>query len=582
MGVGKSTFAFSQESIVLGVDSTTINIMRDNQSYSHRLATTEGTIATLPVGTTSYIWSPTAKDLEPFIRVNGRQKTFNITVTLYTYNGSTTVGWDAHFLTITLSDTDGKPSLNVTPTDVYGHIAKYGGLVSSQSKLSVAVTTSGKYGATVGTPSGSFVGQSYTGSSMTFIPQNDITYVTVQNYGDLSSISWLSLEGRTWKNIQGLSLPYTGTLSVKATDSRGFTSSYYKNYKILPYTAPTISNSDIVRCDSNGDKSLSGTYVKASVDYSIASLNAKNTKKLVIKYKSSTDSNWTSKSVALSAYSGIASVIMSDFVTGGSYDFKIELSDDFNTATDDASICTNGTILEIDGDGKSIVLGDTYGYNALLRQEAFEVRKGITTKLKISDDEFSYPIPNTIIDCNSVVTNSKLYNMFVNGSGVGNYPILNDGWLETTVYSSNTNYRFQRYTTCAGSVYERSMTDGTWGAWGRQLRQFILYSNNGANVDEAITLSETVTNFEQLTIQFVTNDTNYGSTNIFNPNGKRAMLVGGNANTTAGTMYMKYKTVYINDNTITRVDSRYGETQLTNGSYNTTDMIRVIKVIGWR
>lgn len=582
MGVDKSIFSFSQGSIVLGVDSTTVNIVCNNQSYSHRLATTEGTIATLPVGITSYVWSPTTKDLESFVIANIRQKTFNITVTLYTYNGNTIVGLDSHFLTITLSDTDGKPLLNVIPTDVYEHIDKYGGLVSGQSKLSVAVSTNGKYGATVGTPSGSFVGQSYTGSSMTFIPKNDIAYVTVQNYGDLSSISWLSLEGQTWKSIQGLSLPYTGTLSIKATDSRGFTSSYYKNYKILPYATPTIINSDVVRCDSNGDRSLSGTYVKASVDYLITSINAKNTKKLVVKYKSSTDDNWTSKNVALSAYSGITSVIMPNFIIGKSYDFEIILSDDFNTITDNTSIRTNGTVLEVSGNGESIILGDAYGYNARLRQEAFEVRKGITTKLKISDDEFSYPIPNTTIDCNSVVTNSKLYNMFVNGSGVGNYPILNDGWLETTVYSSNTNYRFQRYTTCAGSVYERSMTDGTWGAWGRQLRQFILYSNDGANVDEAITLSETVTNFEQLTIQFVTNDTNYGSTNIFNPNGKRAMLVGGNANTTAGTMYMKYKTVYINDNTITRVDSRYGETQLTNGSYNTTDIIRVIKVIGWR
>lgn len=582
MGVGKSTFAFTKESIVLGADSTTINITSDNQLYSHRLATTKGTIATLPVGTTSYTWSPTASDLAAFIKENTHQKTFNITVTLYTYNGSTEVGLDAHYLTLTLSDADGRPSLSVATTDTLGHITKYGGLVSSQSKLGVTVTTSGKYDATVGIPSGSFVGQSYTGSPMMFVPRNDLTYVTVQNWGDLSEIKWTNLNGQAWGSVQGLSLPYKGTLVVRATDSRGFTSSYYKNYTILPYTPPTISNSDVIRCDSAGTLSLSGTYVKASIAYSITSLSAKNTKKLVIKYKSSTSSSWTSNTVTLSDYSGTKSVIMSNFTVGASYDFKMELSDDFSTDTDEMALRTSGTVLEVDASGESVVLGDIYGYNALLRPDEFEVRKGISTKLKISDGEFRYPVPNVTVDCNAVTTNSKLYNIFTSSADAVNYPIANNGWLETTVYTGDTNYRFQRYTTYNGTVYERSMTDGVWSAWGRHLRQFVLYSNYNAAVDTTATLSESAANFEEITIQFVTNADNYSSVTVMNPNGKSVMLVGGSASTTAGTMYMKYKTVLINGTKITRVNTRFGETQLTTNFYNKTDVIRVVRVIGWR
>ena len=60
MGVGKSTFAFTNTAITLDGGSTTINITRDNQSYSHKLSHGYGTIATLAVGTTSYTWEPTA------------------------------------------------------------------------------------------------------------------------------------------------------------------------------------------------------------------------------------------------------------------------------------------------------------------------------------------------------------------------------------------------------------------------------------------------------------------------------------------------------------------------------------------
>ena len=114
------------------------------------------------------------------------------------------------------------------------------------------------------------------------------------------------------------------------------------------------------------------------------------------------------------------------------------------------------------------------------------------------------------------------------------------------------------------------------------LRQFVLYSNDNAAVNTTATLSESAANFEEMTIQFVTNDGNYGSVTVINPNGKRVMLVGGNANTTDGTMFMKYKTVLINGTKITRVDNRFGETKLTNNVYNKTDIIRVIRVIGWR
>ena len=86
MGVGKSTFTFSNSSITINGGSTTITITRDNQSYSHKLLHGYGVIATLPVGTTDYAWTPTASDLASFFSEIPNQKTRLIDVYLDTYN----------------------------------------------------------------------------------------------------------------------------------------------------------------------------------------------------------------------------------------------------------------------------------------------------------------------------------------------------------------------------------------------------------------------------------------------------------------------------------------------------------------
>lgn len=83
-------------------------------------------------------------------------------------------------------------------------------------------------------------------------------------------------------------------------------------------------------------------------------------------------------------------------------------------------------------------------------------------------------IPNASVDCNLVDTSGKLYNMFSRDSDeTRNFPIRINGWLETMVYSSDTNYRTQRYTTYKGVVYERNMIDGVWTAWARQMPMLI-------------------------------------------------------------------------------------------------------------
>lgn len=112
MGVGKTTFEFSNSSIAIDGGSTNISLTRDNQSYTNKLSHGYDDIYTYPAGVTDYTWSPTASQLTKFFEEVPSQKTRLIDVYLDTYNGSTKVGRDVHALNVTLLDDTGKPDIS--------------------------------------------------------------------------------------------------------------------------------------------------------------------------------------------------------------------------------------------------------------------------------------------------------------------------------------------------------------------------------------------------------------------------------------------------------------------------------------
>lgn len=519
MGVGKSTFAFTNTAITLDSGSTTINITRDNQSYSHKLSHGYGTIATLAVGTTSYTWKPTAAQLTKFFEEVPNQKTRQIDVYLDTYNGSTLVGRDVHALTVTLSEATGKATISgFAINDGNSTTSGWGIVVDGKSALSIAKTVTAKYGANI--------------------------TKAVFTYG--------SNEFMTIDDLVG-SLPLTAAaksynIGYKVTDSRGFVTTASVSKSCARYEAPMIDTLEMVRCDSSGNETEAGTKAKAIVKGSWASIGGKNTATFKLGYKLQNGTSYTYQTITVT--NGVVNVeqILSVTLSADSdYLFAVSLVDGLGGSFTEESIgfSNSKNIMYVSADGEELILGSSSDGNILIGPDHVDIRKGENVRASFEADRltlgdgylrvecidadggtgkwtgikavdplvksmelaiddgtnhgnwialslaqkgkpsgtgstpiagyaslyadhinfkaaqsltYDIPVLNSG-DCNTLTRSGKWY--LANGSI--NRPIDKNGWLETKLYS--TDHCHQTYTTYTGEIYTRTMQAGTWGGW---------------------------------------------------------------------------------------------------------------------
>ncbi len=101
--------------------------------------------------------------------------------------------------------------------------------------------------------------------------------------------SWTAKVGTSSKNTipATFDLLKAGGIEVSLTlkDSRGFSVTKTETINVLSYSAPTISVKSLYRCDSEGNKTTSGTYLLGNTQAVYSSLNGKNTPRIVYKYK---------------------------------------------------------------------------------------------------------------------------------------------------------------------------------------------------------------------------------------------------------------------------------------------------------
>lgn len=518
MGVGKSTFAFTNTAITLDGESTTINITRDNQSYSHKLSHGYGSIATLAVGTTSYTWKPTAAQLTDFFKEVPNQKTRLIDVYLDTYNGSILVGRDVHALTVTLSETTGKATISgFAINDGNATTKGWGVIVDGKSTLTASKTVTANHGANI--------------------------TKAVFTYG---SNEYMSVEDLV-ASLPLTTSPTNYTIGYKVTDSRGFVTTASLTKSCAKYEAPTIDTLEMVRCDSSGNETEAGTKAKAIVKGSWASIGGKNTATFKLGYKLQNGDSYTYQTITVT--NGIVDVeqILSVTLSADSdYLFAVSLVDGLSGIFAEESIgfSNSKNIMYISADGEELVLGSSSDGNILIGPDHVDIRKGENVrasfqanKLSLGDGYFemlcttddsgekrvasihstdplvqssnfvlwnegktdyaSLNLNQTIIpsgistalagtgatlradhivlkpkqtltydipvlqagNCNELIASGKYYL----GNNSTNRPVNKNGWLESMLYS--TDYCYQRYTTYTGEMYERMMQAGTWGSW---------------------------------------------------------------------------------------------------------------------
>lgn len=305
----------------------TITCNRASDSFTHTLSYrfegATGTIAT-NVGT-SYSWTP------PWTLANQIPDSTqgSCVITCTTYSGSTVIGTDTTRFILYIPTNKASPSVDtVTITEASeGLAAKFGTYVRNKSTLAVNVAGSGIYGSTIKSYSVEIGSVTYAGNSIT-------------------------------SNV----LTSSGTIDViaRVTDSRGKVGTKTTTISVTEYFAPTINSMQARRINTSGDESTEGTRLAVSMNFAIASVNNKNDKTYALKYKKSTDSDFTtfSSGAASAVYNDTQKFISSpEISTDYAYIIRLEITDYFQTTVYDCEVSTGFTIMDFRSTGKGMAIG---------------------------------------------------------------------------------------------------------------------------------------------------------------------------------------------------------------------------------
>ena len=403
----------------LGV-AQTITADRKVSSFTHTLTwecgSYSGTIATKSTATS---WSFTP----PLELANTATQLFpaGVYFKLTTYNGSTVVGTSDQTVVMKIP-TSIKPTCTVNITDPTGYSATYGGYVQNKSKMKITVTATPAYGSPI-------TGYSIIANGNTY-SDNPATTGVITASG-------------------------TNTIIGKATDKRNRTGSATTTINVLAYSSPKITFT-MHRCDQDGTENMTGSYCKVSYKAVITSLSNKNSKSIKLRYKKTSDTTYTFRTINMGSYTQEGSEIFSA-EDGSSYNVQMQAIDSFETSTTTAELSTGFSILHIPASGKGLAVGK------ISQADKFEVgmdakfysgthfNKGFTEDIPLIADS----------DCDNIITSGHYYAY----ENTINKPENKNGWLTVKAYQDGSYWCHQEFITYDGHRYFRHRSSGTWGNW---------------------------------------------------------------------------------------------------------------------
>lgn len=158
-------------------------------------------------------------------------------------------------------------------------------------------------------------------------------------------------------------LKSSGTVVLKSTvtDSRGQKATLSKNISVTEWHSPTVKNVTAQRWNVSSNKADDeGTAVKITYSFSIAPVNSKNDKNVMIQYKNG--ETWTTLATYTNSYSGENKVYISSagkFSTDNAYSFRVLVKDYFTTdgVAAYAAIAPSFKLLDFSADGRGIGVG---------------------------------------------------------------------------------------------------------------------------------------------------------------------------------------------------------------------------------
>lgn len=319
-----TTPTLSASSVDMG-NKVTISLPRAASSFTHDLAYAFAGEDYVSIATgvgTSYSW--TVPDLASKIP---KATSGTVTIRCITKNGSTTIGTKTVTLTAKVPSEVIPTVSAVTHSEATsGLAAQFGAYIQGKTKLSVKITAAGAKGSTI------------TDYQATL---NDKTYDAASFTSD--------------------ALTSSGTLSLKVRvkDSRGrWSKSKFIDITVLAYSPPKITSFKVYRCDASGNADDEGSYMAVAYQYSVTSLNNKNTASMAVKYKRTTATTYTSllANTALSANTTAKPTTV--FSTDYQFDVQMTVTDWFGAvATVTATLPTAAVIMDFKADGLGIAFG---------------------------------------------------------------------------------------------------------------------------------------------------------------------------------------------------------------------------------
>lgn len=314
----------------------TIKIDRASDSFTHTVKYSFGSKSET-IGTdlgTSVNWTPSRELGEQIPSSTSGVGTF----TLETYSGSTHIGTSTKTFTLWVTG-DMQPTF--TSLTLSGHnLHSDGSYVQSVSSVTATIVgATGSYGSTIA---------SY-------------------------SISGHALNTSSSSGTSGV---FTGsgnaTYTATITDSRGRTATKTASIYIVPYQKPSVTITNIYRCDANGNPQNEGTYVAFYADYSTTSLSNAY-RDYTIKYQKATElAVWGTyvQSAWLSNASGTIMHIIPNMSVTSAYNISVVIWDNYFSSTATNKVGAASCLMNIEKNGVGIgkfhaqgaldIMGDIY------------------------------------------------------------------------------------------------------------------------------------------------------------------------------------------------------------------------------
>lgn len=320
-------------------NALTISLPRASGAFTHALTylfgSASGTIAT--GAETSAAWTPPASLASQIPSAGAGVGT----ITCTTYANGAVIGSRSIPITLTVPDTATfLPTISDVALSEAGDVpADWGLFVQSKSRLQMAITASGKYGAS--------------------IKSNTVTLLDTTYSGNPITSGYLTKSGAV-------------AVRVKVVDSRNKTAEYTTEIHVEAYQPPGIAVFTAERCTASGVVDGESEHVLLDMEFTAAKLGGRNEAAYEVAYKLASSEHWTALLDGSScAYEGLV-VTEPLFDATKIYQVRLAVQDSFGSAESVQTISTAVIVMHLRGDGKGVSFGEySQGPGFFVNMDAF-------------------------------------------------------------------------------------------------------------------------------------------------------------------------------------------------------------------